>query len=215
MFRILMLFLTFALTCTTPSTWAHGSDQHVLGTVTLIDASHVEVKSPKGKTIDVQINKQTRFREKGNPKGKNLPQVGDRVVIEATKDNGSLIATEVHFSSAGIEASTFSAGLAAVFVLTLLNLLVRPILFVLTLPLIVLSLGLFLIVVNALLLEFTAYLVKGFSVDGFWPAVGGAIIISLVTTILNAWTIDHQRTAPLSSPQRQPKIINPEEGRDL
>src|SRR5262249_56780868 len=86
----------------------------------------------------------------------------------------------------GIDASAFSAGLAAVFVLTLLNLLVRPILFVLTLPLIVLSLGLFLIVVNALRLEFTAYLVKGFSVDGFWPAFCVAIIVSLVTTILTA-----------------------------
>lgn len=114
----------------------------------------------------------------------------------------------------GIEASTFSAGLAAVFVLTLLNLLVRPILFVLTLPLIVLSLGLFLVVLNALLLEFTAYLVKGFSVAGFWPAVGGSIIISLVTTILNAWTVDHHRNEPQSIPQRPPKIINPEEGRE-
>src|SRR5262245_25469527 len=104
----------------------------------------------------------------------------------------------------GIEASTFSAGLAAVFVLTLLNLLVRPILFVLTLPLIVLSLGLFLIVVNALLLEFTAYLVKGFSVDGFWPAVGGAIVISLVTMILNAWTYVHRQTVSESFTQRPP-----------
>src|SRR5215475_1439791 len=100
MFRFIILFLTLSWTFATPLIWAHGSDQHVLGTVTLIDATHVEVKTPKGKTIDVQINKQTRFREKGNPKGKNLPQVGDRVVIEATKDNGSLIATEVHFSSA-------------------------------------------------------------------------------------------------------------------
>jgi putative membrane protein len=114
----------------------------------------------------------------------------------------------------GIEASTFSAGLAAVFVLTLLNLLVRPILFVLTLPLIVLSLGLFLIVLNALLLELTAYLVKGFSVEGFWPAVGGAIIISLVTTVLNTWTVDHQRSEPQSFPQRPPTIINPDEGRE-
>jgi putative membrane protein len=114
----------------------------------------------------------------------------------------------------GIEASTFSAGLAAVFVLTLLNLLVRPILFVLTLPLIVLTLGLFLVVLNALLLELTAYLVKGFSVTGFWPAVGGAIIISLVTTVLNAWTVDHQRIEPQSSPQHPPKIINPEGGRE-
>lgn len=114
----------------------------------------------------------------------------------------------------GIEASTFSAGLAAVFVLTLLNLLVRPILFVLTLPLIVLSLGLFLIVLNALLLELTAYLVKGFSVEGFWPAVGGAIIISLVTTILNTWTVDHRPIESQSFPQRPPKIVNPDEGPD-
>lgn len=110
----------------------------------------------------------------------------------------------------GIEASTFSAGLAAVFVLTLLNLLVRPILFVLTLPLIVLSLGLFLVVLNALLLELTAYLVKGFSVDGFWPAVGGSIIISLVTTILNSWTVDQHPIEPPSYPERPPKIINPD-----
>jgi len=63
----------------------------------------------------------------------------------------------------GLEVHSFSAGLAAVLVLTFLNLLVRPLLFVLTLPLIVLSLGLFLIVVNALLLELTSYLVTGFS----------------------------------------------------
>ena len=67
----------------------------------------------------------------------------------------------------GLEVDSLSAGVAAVLVLTFLNLLVRPILFVLTLPLIVLSLGLFLIVVNALLLELAAYLVRGFSVTGF------------------------------------------------
>ena len=103
------------------------------------------------------------------------------------------------------------AGIAAVLVLTCLNLLVRPILFVLTLPLIVLSLGLFLIVVNALLLELTAYLVGGFSVAGFWPAVGGAVVISLVTMILNAWTADHGQTERHALPQRPPKIINPDE----
>jgi hypothetical protein len=100
MFRFIMLILTFALTPTASLTWAHGTGQHVLGTVTVIDASHVEVKTPKGKIVDVQINKHTRFREKGNPKGVNLPAVGDRVVIEATKDDKALIATEVHFSSA-------------------------------------------------------------------------------------------------------------------
>ena len=111
----------------------------------------------------------------------------------------------------GLEVDSLSAGLAAVLVLTFLNLLVRPVLFVLTLPLIVLSMGLFLIVVNALLLELTAYLVSGFSVTGFWPAVGGAIVISLVTMILNSWTSDRHQTEPPSSPQRPPKIINPDE----
>jgi putative membrane protein len=77
--------------------------------------------------------------------------------------------------------------------------------------LIVLSLGLFLIVVNALLLELTAYLVKGFTLAGFWPAVGGAVVISLVTTILNAWTSDRRPPEPHAFPQRPPKIINPDE----
>ena len=111
----------------------------------------------------------------------------------------------------GLEIDSLGAGLAAVLVLTFLNLLVRPILFVLTLPLIVLSMGLFLIVVNALLLELTAYLVSGFSVTGFWPAIGGAIVISLVTMILNSRIGDHRPTEPHSFPQRPPKIINPDE----
>ena len=111
----------------------------------------------------------------------------------------------------GLGIESLRAGLVAVLVLTFLNLLVRPFLFVLTLPLIVLTLGLFLIVVNALLLELTAYLVTGFSVAGFWPAVGGAVVISLVTTILNAWTSDDRRTERHPLPQRPPKIINPDE----
>jgi putative membrane protein len=111
----------------------------------------------------------------------------------------------------GLEVDSFGAGLAAVLVLTLLNVLVRPVLLVVTLPLIILSLGLFLIVVNALLLELTAYLVGGFSVAGFWPAVGGAVVISVATMILNARTSDQRLTERRSFPQRPPKIINPDE----
>jgi len=110
----------------------------------------------------------------------------------------------------GLEAESFGAGLAAVLVLTILNLILRPILFVLTLPLIVLSLGLFLVVLNALLLELTAYLVKGFTVSGFWPAVGGALVISLVTSLLNFWTADRRSVESIVVEQRPPKIINPE-----
>jgi len=110
----------------------------------------------------------------------------------------------------GIEASTLTAGAAAVLVLTFLNLILRPILLILTLPLIVLSLGLFLVVVNALLLEFTAYLVKDFTVSGFWPAVGGALVISIVTSILNMRRFEPPPVEQVIVERRAPKIINPE-----
>ena len=100
------LRLLVTLTClfiSTPS-FAHGTEQHVLGTVTAIDAKHIEVKTPMGGTVGVQINKQTRFKEKSNPKGANVPVVGDRVIIKATKDDKKndkvLLATEINFSAA-------------------------------------------------------------------------------------------------------------------
>lgn len=111
----------------------------------------------------------------------------------------------------GLEADSLAAGIAAVLVLTFLNVILRPILFLLALPLIVFTLGLFLVVLNALLLELTAFLVKGFTVSGFWPSVGGALIISLVTTILNSWIIDRQTHIEVEEDNRRPpKIINPD-----
>jgi putative membrane protein len=111
----------------------------------------------------------------------------------------------------GIEADSVTAGAAAVLVLTGLNLLLRPVLMILTLPLIVLSLGLFLVILNALLLELTAYVVKGFTVTSFWPAVGGALVISVVTSVLNFLTGDSRQVEIRTTESRQPKIINPPE----
>lgn len=111
----------------------------------------------------------------------------------------------------GIEADSFGAGVAAVLVLAVLNFLLRPVLLILTLPLIVLSLGLFWVVLNALLLELTAYVVKGFTVTGFWPAVGGAIVISLATSVLNLLTGESRQVEIRTTEPRQPKIINPPE----
>ena len=111
----------------------------------------------------------------------------------------------------GLEADSLSAGVAAVLVLTVLNLLLRPVLLILTLPLIVLSLGLFLVILNALLLELTAYVVKGFSVSGFWSAVGGAVVISIVTSLLNVLIGDHRQVEIRTTEPRQPKVINPPE----
>lgn len=68
---------------------------------------------------------------------------------------------------------------------------VKPVLTLLSIPFILVTLGLFLLVLNALLLLLTAWLADlvdlGFHVDGFWPAVGGAIIISITTWFLDAF----------------------------
>ena len=95
--------LAVALLVLPAVTSAHGSGQHVLGTVTAIDGTHIEVKTPKGATVSVNLTKHTRFKEKGNPKSAEPPSIGDRVVIEATrdeKDKTVLTATEVHYSAA-------------------------------------------------------------------------------------------------------------------
>ena len=96
----LRLIVTLSCLFISTASFAHGTDQHVLGTVTAIDATHVEVKTPMGVAVGVRVNKQTRFKEKNNPKGANKPVVGDRVVIKASKDDKLLLATEIHFSSA-------------------------------------------------------------------------------------------------------------------
>lgn len=71
-------------------------------------------------------------------------------------------------------------------VLGLLNAIVRPILFVLTLPITVVTLGLFLLVLNAIMLELTAWLVPGFDIAGFLWAIVGAIVLSIVG-VLTGW----------------------------
>lgn len=71
---------------------------HVLGTVTTIDATHVEVKTAKGSVVSVLLNKQVQFKNKNSPKSVAPPEVGDRVIIEATRDKQKVTATIVHYS---------------------------------------------------------------------------------------------------------------------
>lgn len=81
-------------------------------------------------------------------------------------------------------AGTTSALLAGV-ILGLVNALIRPILFVLTLPLTIVTLGLFIFVLNAICLALTAFVLPGFSIDGFWSAMFGALIVSVVSWMLS------------------------------
>ena len=69
--------------------------------------------------------------------------------------------------------------LAAALLLGIVNAIVRPIAVLLTLPLTLLTLGLFLLVINAAMLGLVALLLSGFQISGFWTAVGGALIVSL------------------------------------
>jgi putative membrane protein len=76
-------------------------------------------------------------------------------------------------------------------ILSLINSFVRPVLTILSIPFIIVTLGLFLLVINAAMLLLTSELAEvleiGFRVTGFWPAVGGAIVITVVTWILDGF----------------------------
>jgi putative membrane protein len=84
-----------------------------------------------------------------------------------------------------IRVDSILAALAAAFLLGVVNVILRPILVFLTLPLTLLTLGLFLLVINGLMLWLVAALVGGFHVNGFWGAVFGSVLISLVSWILS------------------------------
>jgi putative membrane protein len=93
----------------------------------------------------------------------------------------------------GIALSGWRAALLAGLVLGLVNALVRPVLVILTFPLTLVTLGLFLLVLNAFCLALTSWVVPGFAVAGFWPAVLGALIVSVVSWLLTAFVSDRGR----------------------
>ncbi len=84
-----------------------------------------------------------------------------------------------------IRVDGFLAALVAAFLLGIVNTILRPILVLLTLPITLLTLGLFLLVINGLMLWLVSALVRGFHVSGFWGAVLGSILISIVSWILS------------------------------
>ncbi len=85
----------------------------------------------------------------------------------------------------GFEFDNFLTAALAALVLGLVNAIVRPILLILTFPLTLLTLGLFLFVVNALMLWLVGFLTPGFTVAGFLPALLGSIVLTLVSTLLS------------------------------
>ena len=85
----------------------------------------------------------------------------------------------------GVQVNSFSSALIAALVLGLLNTLLRPILVVLTLPVTLLTLGLFLFIINALMFQFAANLLPGLNVTGFGAALLGSLLYSLCGVVID------------------------------
>lgn len=85
----------------------------------------------------------------------------------------------------GIHVDGFAAALIAALFLGLVNTLIRPIFLILTLPVTVLTLGLFIFVINGLMFWFTGSILKGFVVDSFWHGVLGAVLYSIFSWALS------------------------------
>ena len=85
----------------------------------------------------------------------------------------------------GIEVQGIGSLFFAAATIGILNALVRPVILLLTLPLNILTLGLFTLVVNAAMLKLASEVVRGFEVHGFWSALGGWLLLSLFTFLIN------------------------------
>lgn len=84
----------------------------------------------------------------------------------------------------GTRCDDWQSLLAAALILGILNAMVKPVLVAVALPLVLMTLGFMLLIINALLLMLTARLVQGFHVDGFWSAAGASLVISLISMML-------------------------------
>ena len=93
-----------------------------------------------------------------------------------------------------IRVDTFFTALIVALILSILNTIVRPILLILTLPVTVLTLGLFIFVLNGLLLWFAASFVNGFTIAGLWPAVFGAMVYSLISWAATSFILGDKNT---------------------
>jgi len=83
----------------------------------------------------------------------------------------------------GIEVASLYTALITAVILGILNIVVRPVLFILTLPVTIVTLGLFYFVINAGLLMFVASFIDGFQVESFWVALLGSLVISVINTV--------------------------------
>lgn len=112
---------------------------------------------------------------------------------------GVMIATKI---VPGIECNDGQTLIVVVLLLSLFNAILKPLLVLFTLPFIVITMGLGVIVINALLFLLVGHLVAGFYVAGFWPAVGGSIVVSVTNLLVSA--LARGTKPPRNPPARGP-----------
>lgn len=95
-----LMIVSVAILVINGTAGAHGTGQHIMGTVTAISDAQIDVKTPKGRQLSVRLTDKTTFQPRGKETSGTRPQVGDRVVIEASGTAEELTATEIMFSSA-------------------------------------------------------------------------------------------------------------------
>jgi len=108
-----------------------------------------------------------------------------RITIKWLALTASIIVTAYFID--GIRVDGLSSAFLAAAVLGILNVFLRPIALILTLPVNILSLGLFTFIINAFMLIITSRLIPGFNVNGFWTAILGSLLISIISWAINTF----------------------------
>lgn len=94
------LSLSLLLILVSNSLLAHGGKTHIMGTVTAVDARHVEVKTKEGKTVSILLNNDTKYHQGTAAAAFSDIQVGQRVVVDATGKGDTMTASEIHLAPA-------------------------------------------------------------------------------------------------------------------
>ncbi|HSZ85099.1 MAG TPA: phage holin family protein [Puia sp.] len=101
-----------------------------------------------------------------------------RIIVSA------IVAFGLSYILKGVHINQFTTALLLAVVLAVLNAIVKPILIILTLPITIITFGLFLFVINAIIILLASDIIKGFSVDGFWWALIFSFLLSIITSVL-------------------------------
>ena len=93
----------------------------------------------------------------------------------------------------GVQVDNYVTAIIVAVVLSILNVLVKPLLIILTLPITIVTLGLFLLVINALIIQLASWFIDGFEVDNFWIALLFSILLSILQSILRSILKDNKK----------------------